>query len=89
MSKNSDAAEVQFLRDWCLTVANLILEGTGRYDAYVRPIEMAGSRGDLKGLRVAAKDLTEWANGLQPAHRTRIDEQLRHKYGRGLSSEDT
>ena len=47
-------------------------------------IERAFERRDLRGLRMVARDLAEWASDLSPEQQEQLDEQLRAQLGRGL-----
>lgn len=77
------------LHDWCWTLSSLILEGSmsANDEALRLGIDSALSRGDLRGLETVARDLHEWASGLSPIMRARIDRELRVKFGRGLTEE--
>ncbi len=80
------------LHEWCRTLLGLILEKgsgkeSGRDEAAHFGLDVAFSNGDLRGLEEAARDPYEWASGLSPAMRARVDRELRARFGRGLTEE--
>ncbi len=93
MSKSQERQKkLVTLHDWCRALSSLILEeGSGEAsaddEALRLGIDSVLSSGDLRGLEVVARDLHEWASGLSPAKRARIDRGLRARFGRGLAEE--
>jgi hypothetical protein len=83
------AAELTSLRDWSLEIIRFMLASdptapvlTQAQDA----ISGAFDRGDLRGLRIVTRDVSEWARGLALSDRSRLDELLRSRFGKPLSS---
>lgn len=78
--------ELEDLRDWCIAILGFMseLSPSHLFDHTKDAVNAAFARGDLRGLKIAAKDLGEWAKGLAPSDCNNLDVALRTQFGRGL-----
>ncbi|MCL4684864.1 hypothetical protein KJ059_08940 [Myxococcota bacterium] len=78
------------LRDWCIAILQFMAQvdpSSGVFAHAEQATEAAFQRGDLRGLKMVARDVREWATALSPADQQRLDEVLREQFGRGLTEE--
>jgi hypothetical protein len=80
-------AEMRELRDWCVAILHAIgqFDPTGSYSQAEQGVEAAFQRGDLRGLKMVARDVQEWATALSPADQQKLDQALRSRFGHGLA----
>lgn len=81
-------AELQRLRDWCLIVFTFESTDEQLNARMVRDADKAVESGNLRGLRMLAKDGAEMASFLPEGKRAQLDEILRRRTGRGLVDEE-
>jgi len=76
--------ELAFLRDWCITVARSMGGAgfPGALEMEERLIEKAYEAGNLKGLKLVARDKVEMMRLAPPEERERLNALLRSKFGR-------
>lgn len=79
--------ELLQLRDWCTAIVRFmasVSDSALLFGEMEEAIERAFERRDLRGLRMVARDLAEWAGDLSPERQEQLDEQLLAQLGRGL-----
>lgn len=84
---SSHTEEPLQLRDWCTAIVRFmasVSEPAPLFREMEEAIERAFERRDLRGLRMIARDVAEWASDLSPEHQEQLDEQLLAQLGRGL-----
>jgi hypothetical protein len=87
MRSPSRPEELLQLRDWCTAIVRYIASLSAPEPLFVgmeEAIDRAFERRDLRGLRMVARDLAEWASDLSPEHQEQLDGQLLAQLGRGL-----
>ncbi len=87
-SADSRRKELLHLYEWCCIVLEALAQlGPGMEEARagrMHGLDEALKRGWVSPFWQAKNDLLEWAHGLNPAQRARIDQALRSKFGTGL-----
>lgn len=84
--RSSHTEEPAQLRDWCTAIVRFMASVSAPAPLFreMEAIERAFERRDLRGLRMVARDLAEWASDLSPEHQEQLDGQLLAQLGRGL-----
>lgn len=83
-------AEATQLRDWCLAILCFISELAPSSPFFAQAqqgIEAAFEKRDVRGLRIAAKDLAEWTRDLPVDQQAKLEQILVSRFGRGLRAE--
>jgi hypothetical protein len=82
--------DATMLRDWCLSLLRFIGElapSSPFFTQAQQGIMVAFEKLDVNGLRIAAKDLEEWARDLPVDQQAKLDQFLVARFGRGLRAE--
>jgi hypothetical protein len=82
--------EATQLRDWCLAILCFISELAPSSPFFAQAqqgIEAAFEKRDVRGLKIAAKDLVEWTRDLPVDQQAKLDQLLVSRFGRGLRTE--
>ncbi|MFZ6664176.1 hypothetical protein [Peijinzhouia sedimentorum] len=89
--KEDQLKELYYLKEWCSSVVKFILEqspvGGDMLMQYDIVINSSYQKQDIRGLRMVAKDVMEWAKGLSESDKSKLDEVLESKFGSGLNGE--
>ncbi|MFC2187425.1 hypothetical protein ACFCT7_08915 [Fulvivirgaceae bacterium LMO-SS25] len=89
--KEDQLNELYYLKEWCSSVVKFILEqspvGGDMLMQYDIVINSSYQKQDIRGLRMVAKDVMEWAKGLSESDKSKLDEVLESKFGSGLNGE--
>lgn len=83
-------AEATQLRDWCLTILRFISELAPSSPFFAQAQQGIGAAfemRDVRGLRIAAKDLLDWTRDLPVDQQAQLDQLLFSRFGRGLKAE--
>ena len=81
------AAEVDRLRRWCFVVLDTMVDMHGDLAVFGTARQSVERCKTIRDLRTAARDFLEWAKGLPPRERARIDRELRRVFAKGLDAE--
>jgi hypothetical protein len=92
--KRGKVDEVNTLADWCECMHRFIFDRSLAFrpgfedmlEVQLSGTRNARARGDLRGLRMVHRDLTEAARDLPAKDREELDGILRQRFGRGLES---
>ena len=82
------AEELALLRDWSICIVRFICdldEATDLFKQFDKTLRSAFDSGNLRGLRMAARDNAEWAGDLPSDQFRKLDVLLVTKFGKGLS----
>lgn len=83
-------AELEELRDRSLVILRFISEVAPSSPFFAEAqqgIEAAFEKRDVRGLRIAAKDLVEWTRDLPVDQQAKLEQILVSRFGRGLRAE--
>lgn len=86
----SSIEEMSQLRDWSVAIARFIgsiPEAASLSRQMEEVIHQAFERRDLRGLRMVARDVAEWATDLSPEQQQQLDALLVSRFGRGLKDQ--
>ena len=86
MDKKQKQIEVDRLSAWCSAILREInsLSPSPLASTFEDAIARSQQRRDLKGLRMASKDLEEWARSVDPFSKEKVNAALISQFGRGL-----
>ena len=85
--------ELKLLKEWCESIISFI-EETDIHTTNSKMIYLAAKNiivqtfnsKDLKGMRIIARDQSEWAKGLEENEVKKLNYLLQNKFGRDLTS---
>jgi len=90
-AKKPPSAELLFLAEWCRTLVKCLAGGQQQSQSLVVPLEAAINgafeKRNFRGMKTAARDLSEWARTLPAVRQSEIDAVLREKLGIGLKED--
>lgn len=85
--RNNKASNLSLLADWSMVIARFIVDHSsqpGIDEQLFDVILSAGQRGDVRGLKMIARDMTEWGRTLTDEQRDQLDRELLGRFSVGL-----
>lgn len=90
-TKQEKNDELTLLGEWCHAIVEYLGEIAPQSPIQSQlkaGIERALEAGNLRAMRMASRDLAEWARELNNQQRAGLDRRLRERFGRGLDDEE-
>jgi hypothetical protein len=89
-SRSESDEQLGFWAEWCRIILKVEEKTTPQSDAdalFGEAVSQAVADRNLRGLKMIARDLTEWAKRLPSEKRKQVDDLLRSKLGKGLAAD--